>query len=716
MGTVYLCEDLRLPGKVWAVKEMMLPEALPELALERFQREVQLLSRLRHPSLPMIADCFREDGQEYLVMEFVEGETLAALLERDGPVDEVQALRWAVDMARVLEYLHTCEPKIIFSDLKPENILVTPGSLSSEPPFRPPGGGKPLGQLKLIDFGLARHLVPDEKKAENPGWGSVGYSPPEQWEGEGRTDERSDLYSLGATVFYLLTARHPSPVYGSNRVATHRPEVGADLDAWVARLMEAAPQKRPASAAQAAREAQELLAARGVFEETGRTVFRKRHKQSYSRWLALTAMLLLVVLSGIAAWQARRAGPPPTQDPRLTLAQAAAREGHSEKALAILEELLRTRPEDAEGQLLRENLRALRSGENALRVPVITSLTGIDGPDGYPILYGMVLAQRDINAQGGLAGRPLVLDLFDDGSDSNKALAISHELVANPAYLLALGPFTSQRALQVGPLFNAHHLTLLAPSASDPRLWQSGPYLMTVADTNHERIEALARHFVKQGLRRGAILADQTVILSNSFAQSFLAACEAAGGQIVAQLDYQGGESDFRTQVDQIVASKAQFVFQADFRGSEVLRFVRALRQSGSTIPVATQLAIHAPGFLKEGGSEVEGVLTASYFHPEADVPEVQQFMEKFSAAYPKTRASHVSAGAYDALQAGARALKEALTEGGSPVEQRERVREALYGMDIVSGVSGRFAPGRKLDLRETYVIEVRDGAFRLVR
>lgn len=698
MGTVYLCEDLRLPGKVWAVKEMMLPEALPELALERFHREVELLSRLRHPSLPMIADCFREDDQEYLVMEFVEGEDIAARLSREGPVSEVQALRWAVEMARALEYLHNRDPKIVFSDLKPENVLITPE-----------------GHLKLIDFGLARHLVPDAKLAENPAWGSVGYAPPEQWEAEGRADERSDLYSLGATVFYLLTARHPSPVYGTNRVSAHRPDVGPDLEAWVARLMEPSPQKRPESAAQASAEAVELLAARGA-EEPGRSVFLRRRRVRTSRWAALAAMLCLIVLAGAAAWQARRPGLPPTQDPRLTLAQAAAREGQSEKALAVLEDLLRARPDNAEGQLLRENLRAQRSGEQPFRVPVVTSLTGIDGPEGYPMLYGMVLAQREINAKGGLGGRPLVLDLYDDGSDSNKALTISHELVANPAYLMAIGPFTSQRALQMGPLFNAHHLTLLAPSASDPRLWQSGPYLMTVADTNQKRIEALARHFVSQGLRRGAILADQTLILSNSFAQSYLAAFEAAGGQIVAQLEYQGGESDFRAQVQQLLESKAQCVFQADYRGSEVLRFTRELREAGSTIPVATQLAIHSPGFLEQGGKTVEGVLTASYFHPEAEVPEVLAFMEQFSAAYPGVRASHVSAGAYDALQAGARALQQTLTTGGTPVEQRQRVQEALYGMEIVPGVTGKFGPGRKLDLRQAYVIEVRDGAFRLTK
>ncbi|MEW6280014.1 MAG: protein kinase, partial [Candidatus Eremiobacterota bacterium] len=94
MGSVYLCEDLRLPGKHWAVKEMLCPDALPFAARETFEREVRILSGLRHRNLPMIVDYFHEHGNEYLVMEFVEGRTLYDEIRDRGPTEEVQALRW----------------------------------------------------------------------------------------------------------------------------------------------------------------------------------------------------------------------------------------------------------------------------------------------------------------------------------------------------------------------------------------------------------------------------------------------------------------------------------------------------------------------------------------------------------------------------------------------------------------------------------------------
>ena len=145
MGSVFLCDDLRLSGQRWAIKEMLAVHPLEACLFEEsFRREAEMLAQLRHPSLPAIVDSFVEENRNYLVMEYIPGETLSRHIEQGGPVSREQALQWGLELAEVLSYLHAQSPPVIFRDLKPDNILVTEGS-----------------RLKLVDFGLARQFRPD---------------------------------------------------------------------------------------------------------------------------------------------------------------------------------------------------------------------------------------------------------------------------------------------------------------------------------------------------------------------------------------------------------------------------------------------------------------------------------------------------------------------------------------------------------------------------
>jgi serine/threonine-protein kinase len=196
MGAVYLVEDDKLYGKQWAVKELLERFVDAEDRAEsvaQFQHEARILVGLRHPNLPQIVDAFEEEGRHYLVMEFVEGETLEELMEKaaEGIIPEEQALGWAKQVCDVLDYLHSHDPPVIFRDLKPGNIMVTPE-----------------GQVKLIDFGVARLFDPS-KGTDTLKMGTVGYAPPEQYAGQGQTTPRSDVYALGATLYELVTGDSP---------------------------------------------------------------------------------------------------------------------------------------------------------------------------------------------------------------------------------------------------------------------------------------------------------------------------------------------------------------------------------------------------------------------------------------------------------------------------------------------------------------------------
>lgn len=195
MAAVYRAADMHLAGKMWAVKEMSDAAITNPLdrqqAVAAFQQEAQMLANLSHANLPKVTDYFSEDGREYLVMEFVEGQTLDEMLTACGnrPFSEEQVLGWAFQLCDVLEYLH--HQGIIFRDLKPSNIMIDRN-----------------GSVRLIDFGIAR-VFKIGKASDTTAFGTPGYAPPELYSGS-QSDVRSDIYSLGATLHTLLTGFDPN--------------------------------------------------------------------------------------------------------------------------------------------------------------------------------------------------------------------------------------------------------------------------------------------------------------------------------------------------------------------------------------------------------------------------------------------------------------------------------------------------------------------------
>ncbi|NJO06034.1 MAG: protein kinase [Chloroflexaceae bacterium] len=192
MGAVYEALDERLQAVV-AVKQTLVTDAQ---LLKAFEREARLLARLRHPALVNVTDYFSEGADHFLVMEYVPGDNLATLLQQRGapfPVDTV--LDWGDQLLKALAYLHRQEPPIIHRDVKPQNIKLTDEN-----------------EIILLDFGLAKGFAVTHADAQPTSASIYGYTPQyapfEQIQGTG-TDHRSDLYSLGATLYHLMTGRVP---------------------------------------------------------------------------------------------------------------------------------------------------------------------------------------------------------------------------------------------------------------------------------------------------------------------------------------------------------------------------------------------------------------------------------------------------------------------------------------------------------------------------
>lgn len=222
-SAIYGVTDLRTP-QVWAMKELWSnnPTFKPEQISHQLEAEVRILSNLRHPNLPRIVDSFAEGSRHYIVMDFVEGQTLKSILNENPRLPLILAYDLGLKLARVLHYLHTQNPPIVFRDLKPPNIMIGEA-----------------GALKLIDFGIARHFSEQASK-DTQALGTPGYAAPEQYGNScSQSDIRADVYALGANLHEMLTGEDPSRTpFVFRPVRSSRPEVSAAVEELVARCVQ----------------------------------------------------------------------------------------------------------------------------------------------------------------------------------------------------------------------------------------------------------------------------------------------------------------------------------------------------------------------------------------------------------------------------------------------------------------------------------------------
>ena len=262
MGTVYKVEQIGTnPPYYYAVKELLISPNTSEedrrAAIDRFNREIALLRGLKHPRIASLMLPFQERGNSYFAMEFVPGRSLEKRLEdAKGPLPEQQVIKWMIQVCEALSYIHTRNPPIILRDLKPGNVMITPDD-----------------EVQLIDFGIARRFDPN-KRTNTENLGTISYASPEHlgsitMPGQRRTaqnpgklvqtDARSDIYSLGATMYHLLTNYEPDPIQtptpGSIRAKNPRlrtVQVGGKIVCPVEQVIIKAMQQDPAQRFQSA--------------------------------------------------------------------------------------------------------------------------------------------------------------------------------------------------------------------------------------------------------------------------------------------------------------------------------------------------------------------------------------------------------------------------------------------------------------------------------
>ena len=225
MSVVYLAMDTRL-NKQWAVKEIRKKGngKNDEVVVNSLLAEANLMKRLDHPSLPRIVDIIDNGLTIYVVMDYIEGESLDKILNEYGAQSEEMVIGWAKQLCDALGYLHSQKPPIIYRDMKPANVML-----------------KPEGNIKIIDFGIAREYK-EQNLADTTVLGTKGYAPPEQYSGQ--TDARSDIFALGMTMHHLLTGIDPRSGEAYAPVRQWNPELSEGIEIIIDRCVEPAAENR----------------------------------------------------------------------------------------------------------------------------------------------------------------------------------------------------------------------------------------------------------------------------------------------------------------------------------------------------------------------------------------------------------------------------------------------------------------------------------------
>jgi serine/threonine protein kinase len=313
MGAVYLAKDMELFGRLCVVKQMrpfFASQSERRKAEEDFQREAEVLARLNHPGHPRIPEVygyFVEGIDQYLVMKYIEGESLERRLERlKRPLAEADVVRCAQEVSEALVYLHSRKPQpVIHRDIKPANIIVDPED-----------------RVWLVDFGLARAAVSSGARVMVAGGktvaaGTPGYTPLEQWQMQ--PTPKSDIYALGATMHHLLTARDPRDRFESfpeldfallqrfsafQPLAEMRPDVSPALSNLIQRCLDPDPRRRP--------DAQQLEIELGRLAPTGSKLFEtvKRWSPTVGEMLGTALATFVRMLFGRPAPERRGSIPP----------------------------------------------------------------------------------------------------------------------------------------------------------------------------------------------------------------------------------------------------------------------------------------------------------------------------------------------------------------------------------------------------------------------
>jgi len=346
---------------------------------------------------------------------------------------------------------------------------------------------------------------------------------------------------------------------------------------------------------------------------------------------------------------------------------------------------------------------------DVIKVGEFASLTGKEASFGQMSHHGAELAIDELNARGGALGRKLQLLTEDNQSKQGESKTIARKLISRDGIVALLGEVASGRSLEAAPVCQESHIPQISPSSTNPKVTEIGDYIFRVCFIDPLQGKVLAR-FAQQTLKvkQVAVLTDAASTYSVGLATYFKESFIAAGGTIVDEQKYSGGDKDFNAQLTTIKAANPEAIFIPGYYQDAGLIALQA-RQLGITVPLFGGDGWESHDLVSIGGAAVEGAYFSTHFSPEEPSPVVQDFVKKFQDRYG-VKPDAMAALSYDSAMLLADAFKRAGTTDGP------KVRDALAATKDFPGITGQITIDEHRNAKKPLVIlQVTDGKFKLI-
>src|SRR5262245_47785793 len=355
------------------------------------------------------------------------------------------------------------------------------------------------------------------------------------------------------------------------------------------------------------------------------------------------------------------------------------------------------------------------AGSGAIMVGEYASLTGKEATFGVSSHEGTLLAIEEINAAGGVLGKKLQLLTEDDLSKPGEPATVVNKLISRDGVIAILGEVASSRSLEAAPICQQNKIPMISPSSTNPKVTQVGDFIFRVCFIDPFQGTVMANFATKTlKAKKVAIFTDVKSDYSKGLAKFFKESFVDSSGQIVAELDFNGGDKDFKAQLTAIKSANPDAVFVPGYYTDAALICIQA-KQLGLNVPLFGGDGWESEDLVKIGKDAVEGQYFSTHYHPDVSSPRSKAFVEAYKKRWknsdgtPKLPDAMAALG-YDSAMILADAIKRAGTTDGP------KVRDALAASKDFDGVTGKTTINEKRDATKSAVIlQVKDGKFRYV-
>jgi len=350
------------------------------------------------------------------------------------------------------------------------------------------------------------------------------------------------------------------------------------------------------------------------------------------------------------------------------------------------------------------------TGAAPIKVGEFASLTGKEATFGVSSHEGTLLAVEQINAAGGVLGRPIELLTEDDLSKAGEPATVVNKLIARDGVVAILGEVASSRSLEAAPICQQNQIPMISPSSTNPKVTETGDYIFRVCFIDPFQGTVMA-NFAANTLKakRVAVFTDVKSDYSKGLAKYFKEGFTRLGGQIVVELDFNGGDKDFKAQLTAIKAANPDAIFVPGYYTDVALIAIQA-KQLGITVPLFGGDGWESDQLVKIGQEAVEGHYFSTHYAPDVATEKSRAFVAAYQKRFNGKLPDAMAALGYDS----AMILADAMRRANST--EPAKVRDALAATKDFDGVTGKTTMNAQRDATKSAVIlQVKDGKFRYV-